>query len=172
PRPQAERSENRRPTTRIVNDPFSFESLFEAGPALAASATTRDWCGRLAREDRADRSPRGRWSLDTKAQEPAARAKSGIGRVVKGVLFEHAAMRHGPETMEPPEQREVIHHAELDLDFAISGTPDRAAGRSCFTRAHRSSISRRNARPRTEESCQTCAGASIIASLPHLNARK
>ena len=158
--------------TRIVNDPFSFESLFEAGLALAASAATRDWRGRLPGEDRARRSPPGQWSLDTKAQEPAARTKMEVWGVVNGVLLEDAAVRRGPETMEPPEQRVGIHHAELDLDFAISGTPDRAAGCPCFRRAHRSSISRRSARPRTEESCQTCAGASIIASLPHLNARK
>jgi hypothetical protein len=40
------------------------------------------------------------------------------------------------------------------------------------TRAHAMSISRGSVRPRTEESCQICAGASIIASLPSPNARK
>jgi hypothetical protein len=81
-------------------------------------------------------------------------------------LLEDSALRSRPETFDAFKDRGNIRDPKLDLDFPVS----RAKPGFLFSGAHRLSISRRRARPRSEEGCQSCAGASIIASLPRQNA--
>jgi hypothetical protein len=172
PWPQTKGTEDRRPSARIVNDEFPLEPLLEARLAVTAIVGAGNRRGRLGGEDRAHRARPGRRSLDAEAQKPAARAKIRLRCVVKGVLLKNPAVRRAPEATETPQHRGSIRHPQFDLNLAVSGQPNAAASGLFLTRAHSTSISRRSVCPRTEESCQICAGASIIDSLPPPNARK
>lgn len=170
--PKAEGTKNRGPAMRIPDGEFALEPLFEARLVLAVDAAAHCRRGRLRREHGAHRTRPGRRSLDAEAQKPAARAKIGLRRVVKGVLLEDTILRLRPEVIKVFEERRDIRDAKLDLDFAVGAAPHAPASGFSSTRAHAMSISRRRGHPRTEESCQIRAGASIIASLPRPNARK
>lgn len=63
----------------------------------------------------------GSWGcvFDADAEESAAFAQIGMGRVVEGVGFERAAVRGGAESSDGTDRGSRIGDRQLDLDFAV-----------------------------------------------------
>lgn len=157
--PQAQSPERARPVARIPDAPLPFRFLFESRLNGPTGAARQDGCRCLRRKNHTLTSPGWRRGFDPQTQKPTAGAEIAIGRIVERVLLEDPAARLCSHAAQPAQNRRNIRDAKLDFDLTV-GPATRGFD------AHHSSISRRGAHLRNEESCQIPARASIIASLP------
>lgn len=119
---EAEGPKYPRPIPRIAYGSLAFEPFFVSAGGGAQ--------GRLGRKDRANASAvagHRRQGLNAQPQEAARTAERGIGRVVKRVPLEDAAVRHSAEACEGAKEGGRIGNREFDFDFAIGAAARRHA---------------------------------------------
>ena len=89
------------------------------------------------------------------AEEAAAEAQIGVGRVVESVGFEDAALVDGAQGFYRANRGVEVGDGELDFDFGV-----------CFSRLGHGEVYGKSCSRRCGRYCQRRGGASIIETLP------